>query len=106
MADIARRGGYPPFLTVADKWRINEYLGSPQEVKLLRKARVRAVTYSNQIEGNALSESEVTAVLQGKRVAGPPKDVKEVQNYHTALDYAERLAEDPRPLKQSDICDL
>jgi Fic family protein len=85
---------------------VDEYLGSPQEVKLLRKAKIRAVTYSNQIEGNALGESEVTAVLQGKRVAGLPKDVKEVQNYHTALDYAERLAEDQRLVKQSDMCDL
>jgi Fic family protein len=85
---------------------VDEYLGSPQEVQLLRKAKIRAVTYSNQIEGNALGESEVTAVLQGKRVAGLPKDVKEVQNYHSALDYAERLGEDARPLKQSDMCDL
>ena len=40
---------------------VDEYLGSPQEVQLLRKAKIRAVTYSNQIEGNALGESEVTA---------------------------------------------
>ena len=85
---------------------VDEYLGSPQEVQLLRKAKIRAVTYSNQIEGNALGESEVTAVLQGKRIAGLPKDVKEVQNYHSALDYAERLGQDARPLKQSDMCDL
>ncbi len=31
---------------------LDEYLGTPQEVKLLRKAKVRAITYSNQIEGN------------------------------------------------------
>lgn len=85
---------------------LDEYLGTPQEVKLLRKAKVRAITYSNQIEGNKLSESEVTAVLQGKRVAGSKKDVKEVQNYHEALDYVERLIEDSRPLKIADMCDL
>lgn len=85
---------------------LDEYLGSPQEVKLLRKAKVRAVTYSNQIEGNNLGESEVTALLQGKRVAGSKKDVKEVQNYHEALDYVERLIEDSRPLRVADICDL
>src|SRR3989338_7261592 len=68
---------------------LDEYLGSPLEVKLLRKAKVRAITYSNQIEGNALGESEVTAVLKGKRVAGSTKDIKEVQNYHAALDYVE-----------------
>ena len=59
---------------------LDEYLGTPQEVKLLRKAKVRAITYSNQIEGNNLGESEVTAVLQGKRVAGSKKDIKEILN--------------------------
>lgn len=85
---------------------LDEYLGTPQEVKLLRKAKVRAITYSNQIEGNNLGESEVTAVLQGKRVLGSKKDVKEVQNYHEALDYVERLIEDSRPIKLADMCDL
>lgn len=85
---------------------LDEYLRTPQEVKLLRKAKVRAITYSNQIEGNHLGESEVTAILQGKRVVGSKKDVKEVQNYHEALDYVERLLEDSRPLKVADMCDL
>ncbi len=85
---------------------LDEYLGTPQEVKLLRKAKVRAITYSNQIEGNHLGESEVTAVLQGKHVAGSKKDVREVHNYHEALDYVERLFEDSRPLKVADMCDL
>lgn len=85
---------------------LDEYLGSPQEVKLLRKAQVRAITYSNQIEGNHLEEHEVTDVLAGKRVAGSPKDIKEVRNYHAALDYAERLAEESRPLRIADMCDI
>ncbi|MCC7441792.1 MAG: hypothetical protein IT285_09165 [Bdellovibrionales bacterium] len=85
---------------------LDDYLGSPLEVKLLRKAKVRAITYSNQIEGNALGESEVTAVLKGKRVAGSPRDIKEVQNYHAALDYVEALAEDKRALKLADMCDI
>jgi Fic family protein len=85
---------------------LDEHLGSPQEVKLLRKAKVRAITYSNQIEGNALGEGEVTALLQGKRVAGSPKDIQEIKNYHAALDYAEKLAEDQRPLELADMCDL
>ncbi len=85
---------------------LDESLSSPLEVKLLRKAKIRAITYSNQIEGNALGESEVTAVLRGQRVAGPPKDVKEARNYHAALDYVETLATDPRPLKVADMCDI
>ncbi len=68
---------------------LEEYLAAPQELKLLRNAKVRAITYSHQLEGNGLGESEVTALLQGKRVAGLKKDIKEVQNYREALDYAE-----------------
>jgi len=90
----------------ATKPFLDEYLGTPQEVKLLRKAKVRAITYSNQIEGNTLGESEVTALLQGKRVAGTAKDIKEVQNYHKALDYIKQLVEDPRSLKIADMCDV
>lgn len=85
---------------------LDGYLGSPLELKLLRRAKVRAITSSNQIEGNLLGESEVTDVLQGKAVNGSLKDIQEVQNYHLALEYAERLAEDPRPLRVSDMCDL
>lgn len=85
---------------------LDEYLGSPQEVMLLRKAKIRAVTYSNQIEGNELGESEVTAILRGKHVAGAPRDIKEVQNYYAALDYTEQLARDPRPLRLADMCDI
>jgi Fic family protein len=68
--------------------------------------RISGGAYSNQIEGNQLGETEVTAVLQGKRVAGSQKDIKEVQNYHEALDYLERLIEDSRHIRLQDMCDL
>lgn len=85
---------------------LDEYLGTPQEVKLLRRAKIRAITSSNQIEGNRLDEQEVTAVIQGERVAGPSKDVQEVRNCHEALGYVETLAEDRRPLRLSDLVDI
>lgn len=85
---------------------LDEYLGTPLEVQLLRKAKVRAITYSNQIEGNHLGEKEVTAVLNGKKIVGPDKDIKEVQNYQLALDYAETMASDKRTIRISDFCDL
>lgn len=85
---------------------LDEHLGTPLEVQLLRRAKVRAITYSNQIEGNTLGEGDVTAVLNGKKIKGSPKDVKEVQNYHLALEYAEKLASDKRSLRIADFCDL
>jgi hypothetical protein len=85
---------------------LDEYLGTPQELKLLRRAKIKAVTYSNQIEGNHLGESEVDSVLKGKKVKGTAEEIKEIANYRTALDYVEKLAEDKRKLKPSDFCDI
>jgi Fic family protein len=88
---------------------LDEYWGTRQEVKLLRMAKVRAITYSNQIEGNHLSEAEVAAILQGKTVRGTKKDIQEVHNYQEALDYVERIVEssgDSQSVRLADMCDL
>ncbi len=85
---------------------IQESLGSPLEVQLLRKAKIRAVTYSNQIEGNALEEEQVTALAAGKRVEAEGKDVAEIENYFEAIDYATTLAQDDRRLNLRDLCDI
>ena len=85
---------------------LDEYLGTPQELQFLRRAKIKAVTYSNQIEGNHLGESEVNAVLQGKKVKATAVEIKEIGNYRNALDYVEKLAEDKRKLKRSDFCDI
>ncbi len=62
----------------------------PRPTPLLRKSlRVKTVQGSVAIEGNALTEDQVTALLDGKRVAGPRKDILEVQN---ALKAYDRLA--------------
>tara|TARA_B100000586_G_scaffold90335_1_gene64330 strand:+ start:125 stop:1261 length:1137 start_codon:yes stop_codon:yes gene_type:complete len=83
-----------------------DHLSKPLQFSLLRNAKVRAITYSNQIEGNTLNEDQV-----GELVSKPKKDmsdneVREVQNYADALDYAEKLSSDKRPFKVSDFCDL
>lgn len=85
---------------------LDEYLGTPQEPKLLRRAKIKAVTYSNQIEGNHLDESDVDSVLKGKKVQASTQEIKEIANYRTALDYVEKLATDKRKLRPSDFCDI
>jgi Fic family protein len=85
---------------------IEESLGNPLKVELLRKAKIRAITYSNQIEGNHLQEEQVTALIDGKRVKGSEEDICEVKNYYEALDYIETLAKDNRKLVLRDICDI
>jgi Fic family protein len=47
---------------------------------LRRSLRVRTIQASLQIEGNTLTEEQVTAVLEGKRVAAPERDLREVRN--------------------------
>jgi Fic family protein len=48
---------------------------------LLRKHnRIKTIHGSLQIEGNTLTEEQVTALIENKRVIGPEKDIKEVMN--------------------------
>ena len=48
---------------------------------LLRRAnRIRTVQGSLAIEGNTLSEAQITAILEGKRVMAPPREIQEVRN--------------------------
>lgn len=90
----------------ATKPYIEQYLGNPLEVQLLRQAKILAITYSNQIEGNRLEERGVTQALEQKNLESDDKDIIEVRNYRDALDYAETLAEDRRRLRINDMCDL
>jgi Fic family protein len=84
----------------------DEQLGTKLELSLVRKAKIRAITYSNQIEGNPLGEAEVTAILDGKRVAGSPKAIREVRNYEQALSFVEELSRDARKLRLADFFDV
>lgn len=47
---------------------------------LVRRNRIRTIQSSLEIEGNRLSEAQVAAILDNKRVIGPAKDILEVQN--------------------------
>jgi len=42
--------------------------------------RVRSIQASLAIEGNTLGEDQVTAILEGKRVLAPERDLREVRN--------------------------
>jgi len=52
--------------------------------KLRRKNRIQTIQASLAIEGNTLTRDQVTALLNKKRVIGPPQDILEVQNAITA----------------------
>lgn len=55
-------------------------------LRLRRINRIRTIHGSLAIEGNTLSEVQITAILEGKRVIAPPREVQEVKNALTAYD--------------------
>jgi Fic family protein len=57
-----------------------------RDIKLHRQNRVRTIHSSLAIEGNTLSFDEVTAVIDGKLVAGKQEEIKEVKNAYEAYD--------------------
>lgn len=58
---------------------------------LHRKLRIRTIHSSLLIEGNMLTEEQVVAVLDGKRVLGSAKDIREVENANRAYDLIDEM---------------
>jgi Fic family protein len=56
------------------------------EPKLRKSNRLRTIQASLAIEGNTLALDQVTAILEGKRVIGPRREILEVQNAIKAYD--------------------
>jgi Fic family protein len=48
--------------------------------ELRKKNRIKTIQSSLEIEGNTLTEEQITALLENKRVIAPQKDILEVQN--------------------------
>ena len=58
---------------------------------LRRQNRIKTIYSSLAIEQNTLSLEQVTAVLSGKRVLAPPKDIAEVKNAYEIYDHLNEL---------------
>ncbi|HQG46442.1 MAG TPA: Fic family protein [bacterium] len=54
--------------------------------RLRRENRIRSIQGSLAIEQNSLSLDQVTAVIQGKRVLGAPREIQEVRNAFAAYE--------------------
>ncbi len=48
--------------------------------ELRKRNRVKTIHASLEIEGNTLTEDQITALIENKRVIGPKKDIQEVLN--------------------------
>ncbi len=55
-------------------------------LRLRRINRIRTIQGSLAIEGNTLSEAQITAILEGKRVIAPPREIQEARNAIAAYD--------------------
>ena len=58
--------------------------------RLRRENRIRSIQGSLAIEQNSLSLDQVTAVIQGKRVLGAPREIQEVRNAFAAYEALSR----------------
>jgi Fic family protein len=59
---------------------VNANYLSKQSPQLRKQNRIKTIQSSLQIEGNTLTEEQVTALIENRRVIGPQKDVLEVLN--------------------------
>lgn len=55
------------------------YIDRP-EPQLRKRNKIKTIYSSLRIEGNTLSEDQITAILDNKRVIGPKEDILEVKN--------------------------
>ncbi|MCW1923055.1 Fic family protein [Luteolibacter arcticus] len=63
--------------------RVGRWTGEGREAvspRLRRENRIRTIQASLAIENNTLSIEQVTAILEGKRVLGTPREIQEVRN--------------------------
>ena len=51
-----------------------------QNPKLRKQNQIKTIHSSLRIEGNTLSEAQITSIIENKRVVGPEKDIREVLN--------------------------
>ena len=61
-----------------------------QDLRLRRINRIRSIRGSLAIEGNALTEDEITTLLDGKPVVAPLRDLQEARNAIRAYDQFHR----------------
>lgn len=98
----------PPFTATPEIVRLVAELGEAAgglasdegvDLRLRRVNRIRTVHGSLAIEGNTLDEEQITALLDGKRVVAPPREIREAQNALAAYDRLDQW----RPEREADL---
>lgn len=68
-------------------------------VKLRKENKIKTIHHSLAIEGNSLTEEQVSSLIEGKKVIGPKKQITEVKN---AIRLYEHVS-DLNPLRETDF---
>ncbi|MFM2369651.1 MAG: hypothetical protein RL619_1961 [Bacteroidota bacterium] len=67
--------------SISEKFgEVNANYLTKQSPQLRKQNRIKTIHSSLKIEGNTLTEEQITALIENKRVIGPEKDVLEVLN--------------------------
>ena len=78
------------------KERIKGLPITPLVIKTLSEtAKLQSIHYSTQIEGNRLSQKEVSEVILGKKIARRKRDEGEIKGYYAALEWLEKNVSSP-----------
>ena len=78
---------------------INKLANSERTVNLRKKNRIRTIHSSLAIENNSLTIEQITAIIEGKKVLGPPNEIQEVKNAVQAYELILNL----KPHSQKDL---
>jgi Fic family protein len=70
---------------------VNANYLSKQSPQLRKQNRIKTIHSSLQIEGNTLTEEQITALIEKERVVGPKKDIQEVLNAIKVYDNLNRF---------------
>ena len=70
--------------------RLSAQQTQENQLKLRRINRIRTIQGSLAIEGNTLSIDAITAILDGKKVIAPPRDLQEARNAISTYDQFEQ----------------
>ena len=96
MTAQGKQSGYVPPYTVSERAvtlvadiaaaveRYRILLEGPDGVRLRKVNHIRTIRGTTAIEGNTLTEDQITAILAGKRVAAPAREIAEVRGAHAA----------------------
>ena len=70
---------------------VNANYLNKQSPQLRKQNRIKTIHSSLKIEGNTLTEEQITALIEKERVVGPKKDIQEVLNAIKVYDNLNRL---------------